>query len=60
MLSSPARKEIMKILNLYAGIAFLDEDKEEMKFWKGQHIALDRTRKKVQEQRLMLSIKGKE
>ena len=48
--------DISGIVN-YAGNAFFYDDKEEMKFWKGQYIALDRTRKRIQQQWLLLSIK---
>jgi len=44
-------KEILEDISqiqIYAGIAFLDDDEPEMKFWKGQYIALKRVLKNLE------------
>ena len=41
----------------YAGKAFLADDKLQMKFWLGQHIALERLRKAVSQKHLELLVK---
>lgn len=40
----------------YGGTAFFNDDKEEMKFWKGQYVALERLRKWVSKKSLELLI----
>ena len=39
-----------------AGNAFLADDVEEMRFWKGQHTGLDRIRRRIQDKWLKKSI----
>ena len=51
-------KEIYQI-RPYAGAAFLSGDEEEMKFWKGQYVGLERIRKFVKEKRLVMLVEGK-
>lgn len=42
----------------YAGNAFFEDDEKEMKFWKGQYIALERMRKWVAEKYLHLAMEA--
>lgn len=44
----------------YAGIAYCTEDEAEAKFWKGQYIALKRTREKIEDRMLKLILKREE